>query len=81
MQLARRRLRLARYSIGAAAIGAFATFGLAVRAAHPATRTGSAPVANAATSSSDDAASAFGGGGVISPATQATPPAVQSSGS
>lgn len=80
MQLARRRLKVARYSIGAVAVTAFAALGFAVRAAHPATHT-SATTAATATASSDDSATTFGGSAVISPAPQAVVPQVQSSGS
>ena len=79
MALARRRLRVARYSIGAATITAFAAFGLAVRDAHPATHTSSA---SASTTASSAASSIFGGGSAaISPAPQASAPLVQSGGS
>jgi hypothetical protein len=78
MALARRRLRVARYSIGAAAITAFAAFGLAVRDAHPATHSSSA----SASTASSAASSTFGGGSAaISPAPQASAPLVQSGGS
>jgi hypothetical protein len=81
MQLARRRLRVARYSIGAVAVTAFAAFGLAVRAAHPATHTGATTTSSAAASTSaDNSATFFGGSAAISPAQQAAPQ-VQSSGS
>ena len=81
MQLARRRLRVARYSIGAVAVTAFAAFGLAVRAAHPATHTGTATSSAAASASTASSSTTFGGSAVISPATQASAPTVQSSGS
>jgi hypothetical protein len=79
MQLARRRLRVARYSIGAVTLSAFAAFGFAVRDAHPATHTSTASAAasNAGTSSTQDSS----GNVVISPAPQAVAPLVQSSGS
>ena len=81
LQLVRRRLRVARYSIGAAALTAFAAFGVAVRDAHPATHSSTSPAtAGTATSSSDDS-STFGGSAVISPAPQMVAPQVQSSGS
>jgi hypothetical protein len=80
MQLARRRLRVARYSIGAVAVTAFAAFGFAVRAAHPATHTGTATVATA-TASTDNSSTFFGGSASISPAQQTSTPQVQSSGS
>ena len=79
MQLARRRLKMARYSIGAVAVTAFAAFGLAVRAAHPATHTGTATVATA--TASTDSSTSFGGSASISPAPQTSTPTVQSSGS
>lgn len=84
MELARRRLRVARYSIGAVAISAFAAFGLAVRDAHPATQTSRATASSAtasATAPSTDDSSSSGGSAVISPAPQASVPQVQSGGS
>jgi len=80
MQLARRRLKVARYSIGAVAVTTFAAFGIAVRAAHPATHTGTAAVATA-TASTDNSSTSFGGSASISPAPQTSTPTVQSSGS
>jgi hypothetical protein len=79
MQLARRRLRVARYSIGAATLTAFAAFGFAVRDAHPATHTSTSTASRA--SSTDDSATFFGGSASISPAPQTVAPQVQSSGS
>jgi hypothetical protein len=81
MQLARRRLRVARYSIGAAALTAFAAFGIAVRNAHPATHTGSAASSATATSTSSQSFDFGGGSSSISPSPQAVAPQVQSSGS
>jgi hypothetical protein len=80
LQLARRRLRVARYSIGAAAITAFAAFGIAVRAAHPATHT-TATTSSATSSSTADSATSFGGSAVIAPAPQNYAPTIQSGGS
>jgi len=76
IQLARRRLKLARYAISAVALSAFAAFGLAVRDAHPATHT-SGNVA----SSTSSAATDFGGSADFGPAPQTVAPQVQSSGS
>jgi hypothetical protein len=81
MQLARRRLQLARYSIGAVAITAFAAFGFVVRDAHPATHSSSSVASSTATATSDDSSSTFGGSASISPAPQTFAPQVQSSGS
>jgi hypothetical protein len=80
MQLARRRLRVARYSIGAVTISAFAALGFAVRDAHPATHqsTTAAATTNAST---DEFSPAFGGNATIGPAPQAAAPSVQSGGS
>jgi hypothetical protein len=81
LQLARRRLRIARYSIGAATLSAFAAFGafgFAVRDAHPATHT---TATTSTTTSSDDSSTYFGGSASISPAPQTVAPQVQSSGS
>ena len=79
LQLARRRVRVARYSIGAATLTAFAAFGFAVRDAHPATHTSASTATT--TSSSDDSSTYFGGSASISPAPQTVAPQVQSSGS
>jgi hypothetical protein len=79
MQLARRRLRVARYSIGAVAVTAFAAFGFAVRAAHPATHKSTSTAATATASA--DQSLTFGGGASISPAPQTSAPTIQSSGS
>jgi hypothetical protein len=68
LQLARRRLRVARYSIGAATLTAFAAFGFAVRDAHPATHTSTSTASTA--SSTDDSSTYFGGSASISPAPQ-----------
>jgi hypothetical protein len=82
LQLARRRLRVARYSIGAATLTAFAAFGFAVRDAHPATHSStSTATASTATLSSDDSSTYFGGSASMSPAPQTVAPQVQSSGS
>jgi hypothetical protein len=78
MQLARRRLRVARYSIGAAAVSAFAVFGFAVRNAHPATHNAATPVA---TTDGNESSSSFGGDAAISPAPQFSAPTIQSGGS
>ena len=81
MQLARRRLRVARYSIGAAALSAFAAFGFAVRDAHPATHTSTRTATTSTATSSDDSSTFFGGSASIGPAPQTVAPQVQSSGS
>ena len=81
LQLARRRLRIARYSIGAATLTAFAAFGFAVRDAHPATHTSTSTATTSTETSSDDSSTYFGGGASISPAPQTVAPQVQSSGS
>jgi hypothetical protein len=78
LQLARRRLRIARYSIGAATLTAFGAFGFAVRDAHPATHT---TATTSTTTSSDDSSTYFGGSASISPAPQTVAPQAQSSGS
>ncbi len=81
LQLARRRLRIARYSIGAATLAAFAAFGFAVRDAHPATHTSTSTATAGTATSSDDSSTSFGGSASISPAPQTVAPQVQSSGS
>ena len=82
LQLARRRLRIARYSIGAATLTAFAAFGFAVRDAHPATHTkASAATTGGTATSSHDSSTYFGGSASIGPAPQTVAPQVQSSGS
>jgi hypothetical protein len=79
MQLARRRLRVARYSIGAVALSAFAAVGFAVRDAHPATHTSSA--AAATVSSGSSSLNQSSPSVAISPAPQTVAPLVQSGGS
>jgi hypothetical protein len=83
IQLARRRLRVARYSIGAVALTAFAAFGFAVRDAHPATHTSASTSTSSAAASASTAnpSTTFGGSASISPAPQTVAPQVQSSGS
>jgi hypothetical protein len=81
MQLARRRLRVARYSISALALSAFAAFGIAVRDAHPATHTTTTSPAAAVTETDDSSSSDSYGSAVISPAPQTAAPQVQSGGS
>jgi hypothetical protein len=87
MDAARRRVRIARYVIAAAAAGAFAGAGLVARAAHPGTH-GSSTSAQAAIPAEPSlfqqaaAQSTFGsGGGSVSSAPASSPPVVQSSGS
>jgi hypothetical protein len=82
LQIARRRLRVARYSIGAVAVTAFGAFGFAVRDAHPATHTQASTTSTATASpSTADSATSFGGSAMISPAPQFAAPQVQSGGS
>ena len=84
MQLARRRLEIARYAIGAVALSAFAAFGFVVRDAHPATHSNAATAVTSSTSTSSstgDSSTFFGRGASISPAPQTSTPPVQSSGS
>jgi len=81
LQLTRRRLRTARYSIGAATLPGFAAFGFAVRDAHPATHTSTSTATTSTATSSDDSSTSFGGSAMISPAPQTLAPQVQSSGS
>jgi hypothetical protein len=84
MQLARRRLKVARYSIGAVALSAFAAFGFVARDAHPATRsaTTNAVASSTSTQSTTSGDSTFfGGSAAISPAPQTVAPQIQSSGS
>ena len=84
METARRRIRIARYSIGALATAAFAVVGIAARSSHPATtQARSASNAVSRTVRSDDSqADGFSleGGGFISPSTSDTP-TIQSGGS
>ena len=81
MELACRRLKVARYSIGAVAVTAFAAFGFAVRAAHPATHTKASTASAAASTSVASSSTSFGGSAALSPAPQTVAPQVQSSGS
>ena len=78
IQTARRRLQVARYSIGATALAAFAAFGFAVRDAHPATK---APSSAAASTNVAGSSTTFSGSASISPAPQSFAPSIQSSGS
>jgi hypothetical protein len=78
---ARRRLRIARYSIGAAAAAAFALFGIAARDAHPATHTASTVSSTSATTqASEESSFSYDGGAALAPSSSNTP-TVQSSGS
>jgi hypothetical protein len=81
MQLARRRLKLARYSISAVALTSFAAFGFAVRDAHPATHKSTGTSSAATSTSTASSSTTFGGSAVIAPAPQVSAPQVQSSGS
>jgi hypothetical protein len=80
MQVARRRLQVARYSIGAVALSAFGALALVVRDAHPATHTSSTNASSLSTTTTD-ASTTFGGSASISPAPQTVAPQIQSSGS
>lgn len=86
IEAARRRLRIARYSIGAVAAAAFALFGLAVRDAHPATHDSGTAGATSNVSSDDgtfedDNSFSFDGGGSIGSADSFSAPSIQSGGS
>jgi hypothetical protein len=81
LQLARRRVKMARYSIGIVAVSAFAAFGIAVRASHPATHSSSGTAATASSTATAGTDDNFGGSAVISPAPQTVAPQVQSGGS
>jgi hypothetical protein len=81
LQLARRRLKVARYSISAVALSAFAAFGVVARDAHPATHTNATTAVSSSTSSTDNSSTFFGGSASISPAPQTVAPQLQSSGS
>ena len=82
IEAAHRRVRIARYSIGAMTAVAFPLIGIAVRDAHPATHTGSTPVVStgATAQQQQDDSFSFDGGGSISPSTSSAP-TIQSSGS
>jgi hypothetical protein len=81
IQLAQRRLRVARYSISAVALSAFAAFGFAVRDAHPATHKSTSVSSSTTSASTSDSSTDFGGSAAISPAPQTFAPQVQSAGS
>jgi hypothetical protein len=83
IELARRRLKVARYSISAVALSAFAAFGFVVRDAHPATQSNAPAVVATSTSSAatDNSSTFFGGSASIGPAPQSAAPQIQSSGS
>jgi len=80
LERARRQVRVARYSLGAAAVAGFALFAVAARVAHPGTST---PAPSASTAVADDdqqSTSTFDfGGGSIGPSNAA--PSIQSGGS
>ena len=89
IELARRRLKVVRVSVGVVAAAGFAFFAFAARAAHPGTSTGNAsPAASTATASSDDpygdveSSDSFDGFGSssVSPSDNSSP-SVQSGGS
>jgi hypothetical protein len=83
MEHAKRRLRVARYAIGATAVGAFGAFAIAARASHPGTHHASTS-SSTATASSDDSATSddfFGAGGSPSFDNSGSTPQVQSGGS
>jgi hypothetical protein len=83
IEAARRRVRVARYSIGAVAATAFALVGFAVRDAHPATQTNSQSAVTSDDRSGEIETESFdfGGGGSISPSSSFDTPSVQSGGS
>jgi hypothetical protein len=86
IEAARRRLRIARYSIGAVAAAAFALFGFAVRDAHPATHDSGSQATTSDVFSEDstlqdDSSFGFDGGGSIGSADSSSAPSVQSGGS
>jgi hypothetical protein len=81
IETARRRVRVARYSIGAVATAAFGLIGLAARDAQPATHGSSSPtVQNLTQQTQQDDGFGFDGGGFISPSTSSSP-SIQSGGS
>lgn len=82
IEAAKRRVRVARYSIGALAATALAVFGFAVRDAHPATHSSKAtsPAATDSAVATGDSFS-FDGGGSISPSSSFDNPTVQSAAS
>jgi hypothetical protein len=89
IEIARRRIRLVRYTAGVLAAAAFATFAVAARNAHPGTHAGSGSASTDSTTavtSSDDynddeSGDSFGfGSSSVSPSYDSTP-SVQSGGS
>jgi hypothetical protein len=77
---ARRRVRAARYAIGAGAVAGFAVFGAAVRDAHPATAHASSTVAvDSSTTENESDSFSFGTASVGDSGVAA--PQIQSSGS
>jgi hypothetical protein len=75
---ARRRVRLARYVLGAAAVAGFAVFGAAARGAHPATHQAAS---TAESSDSQTASSSFGFGTASLGDSGNAAPQIQSGGS
>lgn len=85
LEAARRRLRIARFGIGVAAVSLFAAFGVVVRNAHPGARSSSIPASSSsvATATEDDSFGFFGSdddSSSIGPSGSATP-SIQSGGS
>jgi hypothetical protein len=80
VEAARRRVRIARYSIGALATAAFGLFGLAARDAHPATHGTGTTARNVTQRQQRDDSFSFNGGGFISPSTSDSP-SIESGGS
>jgi hypothetical protein len=84
MELARRRLKLARYAIGVTAAGAFAAFAVAARDSHPGTQHASSASSSSSSSSqtaADDTTGSFEFDGSASFGGASTAPAIQSGGS
>ena len=86
MELARHRLKVARYAIGITAVGAFAAFGAAARSSHPGTHSAAASskktTASAAEGTSDDGTtSSLDLNGSSSFGAASSAPSIQSGGS
>jgi len=80
IETARRQLRVARYSLGAAAVAGFAVFALVARAAHPGTSTTTQAPSTATYEGDSQSAPTFDfGNGSIGPSNSV--PSVQSGGS
>jgi hypothetical protein len=81
MELARHRLKIARYAIGVTAAGAFAAFAVAARDSHPGTQHASSATSASSSTATADATSSFDFSGSSSFGGATSAPSIQSGGS